>query len=60
MSRATGATRTSESQKAKGFWAMKAAKDRGEEYYDPARKDKIWGREKIRLELWEEHFKTQS
>ena len=32
----------SESQKAKAFWAMKAAKDRREEYDDPARKDYVW------------------
>ena len=36
---------------------MKAAKDRGEEFYDPERKDKILGRNKTRLELWEEHLK---
>ena len=30
---------------------MKAAKDRREEYYDPARKDNILGRKKTRLEL---------
>ena len=33
---------------------MKAAKDRGEEYYDPARKVDILGRTKTSLELWEE------
>ena len=36
---------------------MKAAKDRVEEYYDPARKDTILGRKQTRLELWEEHLK---
>ena len=36
---------------------MKAAKDRMEEFYDPARKDSILGRNKARLELWEEHLK---
>ena len=36
---------------------MKAAKDRREEFYDPARKDNILGRNKTRLELWEEHLK---
>ena len=41
MSKATGAKKPSESEKAKGLWAMKAAKDRGEVYYDPARKDNI-------------------
>ena len=33
---------------------MKAAKDAGEEYYDPERKDNIMERNKTRLELWEE------
>ena len=32
MSRATGAKKPSESQKAKALWATNAAKDRGEEY----------------------------
>ena len=36
---------------------MKAAKDREEEYSDPARKDSILGRAETRLELWEEHLK---
>ena len=42
MNRAVGAEKRSESQKAKALWAMKAAKDREEEYCDPARKDNIW------------------
>ena len=46
-----------EAQQAKASWAMKAAKDRREEFYDPARKDNILGRKKTRLELWEEHLK---
>ena len=45
------------SQKAKALWAMKAASDRGEEQYDPARKEEILGRTTTRLELWEEHLK---
>ena len=44
------------SQKAKALWAMKAAWDRGEEYYDPARKEDILGRTKTRLDLWEGHL----
>ena len=36
---------------------MKAAKDREEEYCDPARKDNNWGRKQTGLELWEEHLK---
>ena len=52
-----GAKKPSESQKAKALWAMKAAKDRVEEFYDPARKENILGKNKTRLELWEEHLK---
>ena len=44
-------------KKAKALWAMKAAWNRGEEFYDPARKEDILGRTKTRLELWEEHLK---
>ena len=44
-------------KKEKALWAMKAAKDRGEECHDPARKEDILGRSKTRLELWEEHLK---
>ena len=36
---------------------MKAAKDRSEEDYDPARREDILGRKRTRLELWEEHLK---
>ena len=36
---------------------MKAAKDVGEECYDPDRKDNILGRNKTRSALWEEHLK---
>ena len=36
---------------------MKAAKDAGEEHYDPTREDNILGRNKTRLALREEHFK---
>ena len=45
MSKAAGAKkRTSESQKAKALWAMKAAKDKGDEFHDSARKGNILGR----------------
>ena len=57
MSKATGARKPSESQKAKALLAMKAAKDRGEEYYDSARKENILEEKNTRLELWEEHLK---
>ena len=46
-------------QERKPFGKMKAAKDRGEEFYDPERKDNILGRNKTRLELWEEPSKTR-
>ena len=42
---------TQEAQKAKGLWKMKAAKDAGEEYYDPVREDNILERNKTRLAL---------
>ena len=57
MSKAVGVKKPQEAQKARGLWAMKAAKDRREEFYDPARKDNILGRNKTRQELWEEHLK---
>ena len=57
MSRAAGVRRPSESQKAMALWKMKAAKHRREDFYDPERKDNILGRNKTRLELWEEHLK---
>ena len=37
-----------EAQKAKALWKMKAAKEAGEEYYDPTREDNIWGRNETR------------
>ena len=36
---------------------MKAAKDAGEEYYDPAREDNVIRRKKTTSALWEEHLK---
>ena len=36
---------------------MKAAKDRKDEFYDPAREEDIFKRNKMRLKLWEEHLK---
>ena len=41
-----GARKPSECRRAKALWAIKAAKDREEKYYDPARKDNILGRKK--------------
>ena len=57
MSKAAGARKPNGSQKAKPFWKMKAARDSGEDFYDPERKDNISRRNKTRLELWEEHLK---
>ena len=50
MSKAAGSKKPNESQAAKALWAMKAAKDREEDFYDPA------GRSQTRQELWREHF----
>ena len=57
MSKAAGAKKPSESQKAKALWAVKAAKDTGDEFCDPACKENIVGRNQTRLELREEHLK---
>ena len=57
MSRAVEVKKPHEAQQAKALWKMKAAKDAGEEYYDPTRGDNILGRNKTRLALWEEHLK---
>ena len=46
-----------ETQKAKALWKMKAAKDAGEECYDPDREDSVRGRNETILALWEEHLK---
>ena len=54
MSKAAGVRKPNESQKAKALWKMKAARDSGEDFYDPERKHYIFGRNKTRLELWEE------
>ena len=44
MSRAVGIKKPKETQNAKALWKMKAAKEVGEEYYDPKREDNILGR----------------
>ena len=56
MSRA-GVKKQQEAQKAKALWAMKAAKDRREDFYHPAGTNNILIRNRTRLELWEEHLK---
>ena len=58
MSRDLGVKKPQEAQKAKALWKMKAAKDPGEEYYDPTREDNILGRNKTRSALWKEHLKA--
>ena len=50
MSKAEGVRKPNESQKANALWKIKAARDRGEEFYDPERKDNILGRNKTGLE----------
>ena len=57
MNVAVGVKKPQEAQKARALWAMKAAKDRREEFYDPAREDNVLERSKTRLELWKEHLK---
>ena len=59
ISKAAGVKKPNESQKARALWRMKVARDSGEVFYDPERKDNILGRSKTRLELWEEHLKEQ-
>ena len=57
MCRAVGVKKPEEAPKARALWKMKAAKDAGEEYYDPTREDNIQGRSETRSALWEEHLK---
>ena len=57
MSRAAGVRKPSESQTARALWRMRAARDSGEDFCDPERKDNILGRNETLLELWEEHLK---
>ena len=52
-----GAKKPQEAQKAKALWAMKAAKDRKEEFYDRAREEDISKKNNTRLEFWEKHLK---
>ena len=46
-----GVKKPQEEQMAKALWAMKAAKDRKDEFYDPARDEDISRRKKTRLGL---------
>ena len=57
MSIAVGVKKPHEAQKAKALWKMKAAKDAGEEYYDPTSDGNIRGRNETRIALSEEHLK---
>ena len=57
MSKAAGAKKPSESQKAKALWALMAAKDRGINSTMWLGKTTSLGRHQTRLEQWEEHLK---
>ena len=58
ISKAVGVIKPQEAHKARALWVVTAVKDRREEFYDPARKvNFFFGRNKTRLELWEEHLK---
>ena len=57
MSRAVGVKKPHEAQKASALSKMKAAKEAGEEYYDPTCEDNIQGRNRTRLAPWEEHLR---
>ena len=57
MMSAVGVKKPLEAQKEKALWKMKAAKDAGEEYYDPEREDNILVINQARLAPWEEHLK---
>ena len=56
MSKAAGAKRPSESQKAKALWAVKTANGRRDEFFDSTRKKKFWEENRKILELLEEHL----
>ena len=60
MSKALGGKKPQEAQKAKALWAMRAAEDWKEEYYDLAREEDISRRNKTRSKLWEEHLSDPS
>ena len=51
-------TRRSWGTQAKVSWAMKEAKDRGEDYCDPNHQKEIETRDQIRLNLWAIHLKS--
>ena len=57
MSKAAGAKKPSESQKAKALWAVKAAKDREMKSMTQPAKKTFFERKQTRLELREEHLK---
>ena len=57
MSKAAGVTKPYESSKAEALWMTKAARDSGEDFHDPERKDSILGRSQTRQEQWREHLK---
>ena len=49
MSKASGAKKPQEARKARVLWKMKAAKEAGEEYYDPTREDNILGKKQDKI-----------
>ena len=55
---ATFTKKPGDSQKAKALWTVKAARDRDDGFYDPARKNDIQGRTRTRVVLREEHRKS--
>ena len=59
MSKAAGAKKPSESQKAKALWVMKAAKDRRDEY-DSAAKKTFWQGNRQDWSCGQNISKTQS
>ena len=60
MSGAVGVRKPQEAHKAKALWAMMAARDRGDDFYDPARKDNILVRKKRGWSCGQSSSKTRS
>ena len=53
-----GTKKPGDSQKAKTLWATKAAKDRDDEFYDPAHRKDIQDRARTLSEVWKDHLKS--
>ena len=54
---AVGTKKLGDNRRAKALWAMKAAKDREDTFYDPTHQKDIQERAQTRQRLWEEHLK---